>query len=211
MLDLGTETRCGRPTAVTTRALVLAVMLLGASATAGAQDAPAEVAPRPASERVAEPASRSGASDLGAPTAPEPSRMDAARRLASLAIDEAAIERQRGGASGERVLATSLYVGGVTIVFASVSLFVISALQGACVAEADLGCYDASEYMVGGLASGAIGAVLLSGAGFADRRAGFLEGRVREREIELEERRDLLQRRVGLALGPTSIHLRVSF
>lgn len=196
------------------RALMVTLFVLGASATAYAQDAEAEAVPEAEAEpvpAVPDPPPARAAEELGAPATPEASRIDAARRLANLSIDEAAIDRLRGAAEGQRILSTSLYVGGIALTFASVSLFVVSALQGACVAEADLGCYDASEYLVGGLASGAIGAVLLSGAGFADRRAGYLEGQVRERELDLEERRERLERRVGLALGPTSIHLRVTF
>ncbi|WP_236515316.1 hypothetical protein [Sandaracinus amylolyticus] len=151
------------------------------------------------------------AEQLDSPVAPSAEQRSAARRLAGLQIDELALQREMDAAGQERLLAVALYVGGVGLAVASASTLVIAALQSACVAEADLGCYDAPEWIIGGLATALVSAVLLSGASFADRRASYLERQSDTHRDDLEERRRTLERQVGLALGPTAIRLTIEF
>lgn len=203
------------PSLVNTRlgnrvALGLLLVGLAWAGVAEAQEAPAEAEPEAAAEPQAEPAP-APVEALGSPVAPSAAQRSAAHRLANLHIDELALQREQDAASQQRLLAVALYTGGVALSVASVSMLVVSALQGACVAEADLGCYDVPEYIIGGLGTAVIAAVLMSGATFADRRASYLDERAREHEDELDERRRTLERQVGLAVGPTSVRLTLTF
>ncbi|WP_157068814.1 hypothetical protein [Sandaracinus amylolyticus] len=192
---------------------------LACSGVARAQDpaealgAPSSEAPsaRPDEAPAANEVPSAPASALDSPVTPSAEQRSAARQLASLQIDELALQREMDAAGQERLLAVALYVGGVGLAVASVSTLVIAALQSACVAEADLGCYDAPEWIIGGLATALVSAVLLSGASFADRRAGYLERRSDTHRDDLEERRRTLERRVGLALGPTAVRVTIEF
>lgn len=180
------------------------------------EDAPAAGIPAAeagdAEPRIPEPPSTETAPSrsLDAPVAPVMAPRDAAQQLANLAIEEHALAREDSAIDADRAIAIALYVGGIGLTVASVAMLVASVLQAACVSE-EFGCYDAPQYIIGGVPVALVGALVLSGAGTTDARIGMRARAVTARRDVLEEQRRRLERRVGLAIGPGSVRLSVSF
>jgi hypothetical protein len=146
---------------------------------------------------------------LGVPRAPN-LPPDIAQRFSSLEFEERELMRATNVVETDRMITLALYIGGVGLTIGSVAMLVSAVLQGACVSD-DFGCYSAREFIMGGIPVALVGGVLLSGAALTDARIGIRERTLDARRESLEERRRSLERSVGLALGPASVELRISF
>lgn len=146
---------------------------------------------------------------LGLPRAPD-HPVDLGERFSSLEFEERELAREASMMQSDRMITLSLYIGGITLTIGSVAMLVSAVLQGTCVSE-DFGCYSAREFVMGGIPVALVGGIILSGAALRDARVGARERALDVRREALEERRRRLERQAGLALGPASLELRVTF
>lgn len=178
-----------------------------------AEEAAPDEAEVPGSDALPEPdevAEPSPSRQLDAPMPPSLAPRDIAMQLANLELEELALQRESDSIGSDRTLSIALYVGGIGLTIASVAMLVAAVLQGACVSE-EFGCYDAPQYIIGGVPVALIGALILSGASTINSRVGIRERALRPRREAVEEQRRTLERRVGLAIGPGSLRLSVAF
>nr|MDQ3031624.1 hypothetical protein [Myxococcota bacterium] len=147
---------------------------------------------------------------LDAPLPPPMAPRDIAQQLANLDVEEIALAREDAAIAVDRTTAVALYIGGIGLTIGSVAMLVAAVLQASCVSE-EFGCYDAPQYIIGGVPTALVGALILSGAGTTDARIGMRERAVSTRRDVLEDQRHRLERRVGLAIGPGSLHVSIAF
>jgi hypothetical protein len=150
------------------------------------------------------------------PEAPRSSRRLGAPAAASelspveLAQAEEALARFESEIAEDRVTTVGLYVGGVLMTIGAVALLASAILKAACVSE-EIGCFDASEYVVAGIPAAVIGTVILSGATVTDQRVQWRERAAEQLRDDLAQQRGTRADRVVLQVGAGSLSLRVSF
>jgi hypothetical protein len=169
----------------------------------GEQGDPAEATER---DRAEAGPSRSGIDGLPAPV--EISQA-ALRSLANLDVHELALDRDRGSNDFDQLVAITLYVGGVALSIAGVSLIVGVIFEAACVNGLVDECADGPAFVSAAIPVSVGAAVLLAGATIIQRRVDTWDRDLDARERELEGERERREREVGLAIGPGSLGLRI--